>query len=786
MKKLFFAVVSVLMAFSCSQYDDTNLTDRVENLENRVAALEKLQTQMDELQTLVKAIQNKDYVTGVTPIMEGGVQVGYAIMFTQSGTVEIRNGKDGIDGQDGKDGNDGNDGAAGKDGSVVSVKQDADGIWYWTINGDFTDPKLRVDGATPQFKIDDEAYLCVSYDGKTWERLGKTGATVSSNYKIEYDDDNVYITFLDDDNYKITLPREKNFALSIARSGGIGVKAGETVEIPYVIANADNTVTVETISENGFKAEVVKTSDSEGKIKVTAPSPLVDGKVLVFANKGDKTCMKALHFEAGVFTMSTTAYTVGMDGGEVKMTFTTNYDYKVTIPSTATWLSMVSTRAQDYTVTLVAAENTGDARSAEVVISDGNGVELQKVTVVQEAYKEAVIEALFGFQPYTDETHGMTVNAHYTMAVIGNYLILSNSKNIAEMPVYDRMTGEYLPDVHVNVEGIDCTDREFRAIANDDAGHLIAVAYTSTIDTDASNDVVRAYVWKNGIDQKPTSFIYASLAGGMYANAPYGVNGVKTCDIYNTVKVYGDLTKDAVIATASWKNIRPVFQFVKDGKLESKAYVYWPGGGATASFGSMSTVVPLNFPSDVTAPKDLEYLWNSGNYNQATVYVVNSTSALTFTNPTTHWWAKSGYANPTWGMDAIKVNGTIIVAVQNVLYANATSPAGLYRYTSRLVVSNVGATPAAGTLASGFIFDSREGDLTHGDASKGGPAGTGYGVKGMTSAYSFTSGKTVMADNDLYVGYVLLAKGADGKSVQAYMLAQNNGLIGYNIPFSKF
>ena len=782
MKKLFFAVVSALMAFSCSQYDDTNLKDRVDNLENRVTALEKLQTQMDELQTLVKAIQNKDYVTGVTPIMEGGVQVGYAIMFTQSGTVEIRNGKDGSDGLDGKDGA---NGAAGKDGSVVSIKQDTDGIWYWTIDGNFTDPKLRVDGATPQFKIDEEAYLCVSYDGKTWERLGKTGATVSSNYKIEYDDDNVYITFLDEDNYKITLPREKNFALSIARSGGIGVKAGETVEIPYVITAADNTVTVETISENGFKAEVVKTSDSEGKVKVTAPSPLVDGKVLVFANKGDKTCMKALHFEAGVFTMSTTAYTVGKYGGEVAMSFNTNYDFNVDIPASASWLSVVSTKSADYTVTLIAEANTGDARSAEVSIKSSNGTVLQKVTIAQNA-ASSELECLFGFQPYTDETHGMTKDAHFSMAVIGNYLILSNAKNIAEMPVYNRMTGDYLPNVKVNVDGIDCTDREFRAIANDDAGHLIAVAYTSTIDTDTSNDVVRAYVWKDGIDQKPTSFIYASLTGAMYANAPYGVNGVNTCDIYNTVKVYGDLTKDAVIATASWKNIRPVFQFVKDGALEPKAYVYWPGSGATASFGAMSTVVPLNYPADVAAPKDLEYLWNSGNHNQATVYVVNSTSALTFTNPSSHWWPKNGYANPTWGMDALKINGTILVAVQNVQYANAKSPAGQNRYTSRLVVSNVGAVPAAGTLASGFIFDSREGDLVKGDATKGGPAGTGYGVKGMTSPYSFATGKTVMADNDLSVGYVLLSKGADGKSVQAYMLAQNNGLIGYNIPFSKF
>lgn len=99
----------------------------------------------------------------------------------------------------------------------------------------------------------------------------------------------------------------------------------------------------------------------------------------------------------------------------------------------------------------------------------------------------------------------------------------------------------------------------------------------TTLDEDTANDVVRAYVWKNGIDQKPTPFIYSDVKGGMYANAPYGVNGVKTIEMFNTVRVHGDLTKDAVIATSSWKNLRPVFQFVKDGALHLPgSYAQWP------------------------------------------------------------------------------------------------------------------------------------------------------------------------------------------------------------------
>ena len=564
------------------------------------------------------------------------------------------------------------------------------------------------------------------------------------------------------------------------------------MSIPYVVTNGDDATVVETISENGFSAVVEKTSATQGNIKVTAPDPFVAGKVLVFASKGDKICMKALYFEAEEFTMSTTVYSAEIEGGNVDIKFTTNVDFELEIPSDASsWISLVQTKSTEYTVTLkLEANNSGDERSALVNIKSSDDTVLQTVTIKQAG---PGIESLFGYQIYTDDTHGFTKDANFTMAVIGDYLILSNSKNIDEMPVYDRFTGELLSDVKVNTEGIDCKDREFRAIASDDAGHLFAVAYTSTLDdattdTEKKNNTVRAYVWKNGIDQKPASFIWADLAGGTYTNAPYGINGVTACDIYNTVHVYGDLTGDAVIATSSDKNIRPVFQFVKDGKLQSKAYVYWPGDKAVASFGKMTAVIPLAFPNDLTAPTNMEFFYNTGNHNQQIVSVSNSKTAFPYDRPSSHWWLydkNNPYQRPCLGFDAIKINGTIIVAAHNASYASSTSEAGTLRYSSRLYVANIGLNSTASSLKDGFIFDSREGDKT-GDESKGGPKGTGYAVTGMMSPFSFVTGKTVLADNDNAAFYVLLAPGKDGHSVQAYMLGQNNGLFAYNIPFSKF
>lgn len=196
MKKIFTLFVAAALSFAvgCSdEYDDAALSGRVDDLENRVSALEELcqqlNTNVSSLQTIVSALQNSDYVVSVTPVTEGGETVGYSIVFAQSGTITIYNGADGADGKDGAAGADGKDGATPE----VGVRQDTDGVYYWTLNGEWlTDangnkvPASGKDGAdgkdgaagadgkdgvTPQFKIEN-GYWYVSVDGENWEMVG--------------------------------------------------------------------------------------------------------------------------------------------------------------------------------------------------------------------------------------------------------------------------------------------------------------------------------------------------------------------------------------------------------------------------------------------------------------------------------------------------------------------------------------------------------------------------------------------------------------------------------------
>ena len=231
-----------MVAFTSCKYDDDDIWNSVHGLENRVAKLEELCKQMNtnisSLQTIVTALQNNDYVTGITPVMQGGKEVGYTITFSKSNPITIYHGKDG---QNGEDGTDGKDGVT----PTIGVKQDTDGIYYWTLDGDWltdkhgdkikaegkdgadgsdgedgsdgTDGTNGKDGITPQFKIEND-YWFISYDnGNTWTQLGKAtgengkdgedGVGGDSMFTgIDYKTSTDYVIFTLADGTQIKLP----------------------------------------------------------------------------------------------------------------------------------------------------------------------------------------------------------------------------------------------------------------------------------------------------------------------------------------------------------------------------------------------------------------------------------------------------------------------------------------------------------------------------------------------------------------------------------------------------
>lgn len=103
----------------------------------------QMNTNISSLQTIVTALQNNDYVKSVMPVVQGGKEIGYTIIFTKSDPITIYHGKDGQDG---------NDGVPGQDGTtpVIGVMRHTDGVYYWTLDGEWlTDTagnKIKAEG----------------------------------------------------------------------------------------------------------------------------------------------------------------------------------------------------------------------------------------------------------------------------------------------------------------------------------------------------------------------------------------------------------------------------------------------------------------------------------------------------------------------------------------------------------------------------------------------------------------------------------------------------------------
>lgn len=105
MKKRILLLTLLLCGLFGCKYDDGPILDKVNDLEGRVSRLEvacgKLNQDLVALQKVVTLLQDNDYVTSVTPLMEQGQQVGYTLTFAKGGPVSIRDGKNGLNGKDG-------------------------------------------------------------------------------------------------------------------------------------------------------------------------------------------------------------------------------------------------------------------------------------------------------------------------------------------------------------------------------------------------------------------------------------------------------------------------------------------------------------------------------------------------------------------------------------------------------------------------------------------------------------------------------------------------------------
>ena len=298
-------LLAALCLASCDDYDDTSLWQKVNEHEERLAALEQWQEETNHNISAIRQLLNTtDCITAVTPLMEGGQEVGYTIQFLHSDPITIYHGTkgdtghtpqigltqgddgnwywtldgqlmqdadgnpiraNGEDGADGADGEDGSTGATGRPGTSAPTPQIKQGS---TI----TSGTIRTDGGTAQA---DAWYLSVD-DGRTWYRVsgkdGNDGDAFFAAAPTLSDDGTHYIFTLSDNTEIIKIPAYRSLQIGDdAGTGPLYVEGTGTTTISLSYELDDYTALMaEIISEDGTDTSISTRADNAGGWSVTA------------------------------------------------------------------------------------------------------------------------------------------------------------------------------------------------------------------------------------------------------------------------------------------------------------------------------------------------------------------------------------------------------------------------------------------------------------------------------------------------------------------------------------
>lgn len=418
MKNITFLSCTLLMAIALffSSCDNDNREDELfaglNGLEERMNVLETLQDQIIAIQQLLETAE-RNHITSIEDVTDDSGRTGFKINFKDSDPIIIYNG------------------VKGTDAPEISVKEDLDGVFYWTLNGEFmivegkkvsAMGKDGIAGVTPKLKIENNTWK-VSYDGGNNYQVVEGAPTGGAGGSaITYEDKGGYFDFTINGS-TISIAKYMPLTVVFMYDGTDGTSfeagsatGGESYEISYEITGliAGQTPIVEAIGKDGYTAQV---NASAEKITITTPKPWVTGSVLVFISDGDqRTIMRSINFfksgEGGTtinVTDDTDNQTVEYNTTSVTLKYETDIkdeNLVVTIGyegSSTGWLTQVEARV--LTRTLVAKtltfnlseNNTGDSRTAKITVGDKINTTLKQVfTLKQKAEGGDPIEVTSG------------------------------------------------------------------------------------------------------------------------------------------------------------------------------------------------------------------------------------------------------------------------------------------------------------------------------------------------------------------------------------------------------
>jgi len=320
------------------------------------------------------------------------------VSWTDIGQATGDSGKDGVDGKDGHS-------------PEIAVKQAADGLYYWTKDGDWiTDGqghKIRANGIdgtngqdalSPLLKIENGRWMLSTNNGVSWTDIGQATGE-SGKDGVDGKDGTSFFQEVTQDDHRLTLvlangtsiqiPKYKPLTITFSNTEEVVVMPGSSQTIYYTLSGAGANTTVKALGQNGWGAKVTSISSTSGSITISAPDPMTNDEIVVLVHDGENTTiMSYITCVQGVVNVADNLFNISATGGTQAVQVTTNINYSINIPSEArTWLSVQQSKAtREETVTFIVAQNTGGARSATVELRDNSGKAVQTLLFKQATY----------------------------------------------------------------------------------------------------------------------------------------------------------------------------------------------------------------------------------------------------------------------------------------------------------------------------------------------------------------------------------------------------------------
>ena len=364
-KCIWLLAVSAMILAGCSKIKE--LETKVDSLDNRLTELERKVAEMNvQMDAVQKLLSGKYFIKEVAELEDGS---GYKLVLIDSAGKTTE--KTVLNGEDGET-------------PVVDVKQDSDGNWYWTVNGQWLlqgGRKVRAngeDGASPQVKVDDGKWY-VSYDGKTWTYVGEAvtqAVCLIAGIDAESDPYNVIFPLTSGGTF--TVPKASvKLQIVFDESVFAAIPDGGSMSTEYeVIVPLGITYTLSSYEPQGWVVVFTPTGDNKGVVTIIVPEGTKSGKVQFIVTGSDGSNFVRV-VEVGVKKQEN--YVVDSKAGQIVLKGATS----VKLIGTADWVSI-----DGDTVTL--AENeTYDSRTATLTYTDSDG-EIRVVVIVQ-AQKDAIV-----------------------------------------------------------------------------------------------------------------------------------------------------------------------------------------------------------------------------------------------------------------------------------------------------------------------------------------------------------------------------------------------------------